>query len=465
MEPNNFEKNIQRKMDELKIPPSDLVWTNIEKRIPKKHKDRKAIFIILFLILFLFTGGYWLFNTITNNNQQQNHPLNNLLEKNKPTSSAVLQSNNQDSSSDYSIVSSESPEKTDLAVTPKKKTSLTFIQRKANRHVIDKKQKDIFKVDLVSVDQALPSFQNKELENGKDINNNKVDKFPEENKQQKKPGKIAESEIEKIPDQDIAAQYKNDADSLLKKTEEKLPAKTFSKDLKKHRWILGFKFSGGMSFISNDLLNINNRSADYLSIPNSPGPGSSNSGSGSSARLPVKIINSSAFVTGVFIERNISQKSKISFGINYKYFSTKNKTGNKIDSAQTAFTSTTYINTYRNNFNYLELPLSLKFQLTNNNSLPVYWLAGINISELINSNALQFKNDSGVYYNDNSLFNKTQLGFSTGFFVTLFSHKSTPVNIGPYFSYSATKMANKGFYDKKHFHFIGISAGILFNKK
>jgi hypothetical protein len=109
--------------------------------------------------------------------------------------------------------------------------------------------------------------------------------------------------------------------------------------------------------------------------------------------------------------------------------------------------------------------VSLKFQLTKNNSLPVYWLAGINISQLIGSNALQFKNDPGVYYNDNSLFNKTQWGFSTGFFATLFSQKKTPVNIGPYFYYNATRLANEGLYDKKHFNFIGMSAEILFNKK
>ena len=48
MEQNNFEKNVQQKLDELKIPPSDAVWTNIEKRIGKKHKDRRAIFILFF---------------------------------------------------------------------------------------------------------------------------------------------------------------------------------------------------------------------------------------------------------------------------------------------------------------------------------------------------------------------------------------------------------------------------------
>lgn len=470
MEPNNFEKKIQQKMGELKIPPSDLVWTNIEKRIVKKHKDRKVIFIFFFLFLFLLTGGYWLFNSIKNNTQQKNHPLSNLLEKNKPTSPAGAQANNQDSSSGHSIVSSgRLSETTDTlqAVTPKIKTPLTIIQRKADKSVANKKQKDIsLKMGSVTEDKiAAASSRSKELKREKNINSEKDKKLSDKNNQQGREAEIEEAKDENIPDQIIAAQNKNDADTLVKKKEEKLTAKKPSKDQQKHKWLLGIRFSGGMSFLSNELLNLNNNSSDYLSTPNSPSSGVGNSGSGSPSRLPPKTINSTAFITGVFIEKDISKKSRLSLGINYKYFSIVNKTGSKIDSALTAYSSATYTHTYRNNFNYLELPVSLKFQLTNNNSLPVYWLAGINISRLINTNALQFKSNHGVYYRDNSLFNKTQLGFSTGFFATLFSHKKTPVNIGPYFYYNATRMANEGIYDKKHFNFIGISAEILFNKK
>ncbi|HEU5363878.1 MAG TPA: hypothetical protein VFU62_00010 [Hanamia sp.] len=38
MEQNNFEKNMQQKMDELKIAPSESVWTNVEKWIGKRIK-------------------------------------------------------------------------------------------------------------------------------------------------------------------------------------------------------------------------------------------------------------------------------------------------------------------------------------------------------------------------------------------------------------------------------------------
>jgi hypothetical protein len=84
MEQNNFEKNVQQKLDELKIAPSDSVWTNVEKRIGKKDKDRKLVFILFFLILFLLTGGYFLFNS-TKNNGQQKHELSEIKKDSKAT--------------------------------------------------------------------------------------------------------------------------------------------------------------------------------------------------------------------------------------------------------------------------------------------------------------------------------------------------------------------------------------------
>jgi hypothetical protein len=102
--------------------------------------------------------------------------------------------------------------------------------------------------------------------------------------------------------------------------------------------------------------------------------------------------------------------------------------------------------------------------LNNNSSLPIFWNAGINISQLISTNALQF-NSGGLYYSDNSFFNKTQFGLSTGISATLFAKGKRPFNLEPYFYYSATSLASKGLYNKKQFSFIGLRTEILFRKK
>jgi len=63
MEQNNFEKKIQQKLDELKIPPSDAVWENVEKNI-NKRKDRKKILIFFLLFISLASGAYYIFTSI-----------------------------------------------------------------------------------------------------------------------------------------------------------------------------------------------------------------------------------------------------------------------------------------------------------------------------------------------------------------------------------------------------------------
>ena len=95
MEPNDFEKNIKRKLDELKIAPSDSVWAHVEKRLGKKEKDKKVILIFFLLLIFLSTGGYWLLNS-SKNNPTKNRHVTQLQKDSKATYLSGRQANKQD---------------------------------------------------------------------------------------------------------------------------------------------------------------------------------------------------------------------------------------------------------------------------------------------------------------------------------------------------------------------------------
>ena len=73
-----------------------------------------------------------------------------------------------------------------------------------------------------------------------------------------------------------------------------------------------------------------------------------------------------------------------------------------------------------NNFKFIELPVQLKVRLGKGNTFPVFWTGGITLSQLINSNALQFDPYTATYYKNNSLFNKTQIGLNTGLLSSTF---------------------------------------------
>ena len=58
---NDFEKQVQQKMEELQLRPSAEVWTEVEKEIRKDKRKRRVIF--WWLLPLLITGGlatWWL---------------------------------------------------------------------------------------------------------------------------------------------------------------------------------------------------------------------------------------------------------------------------------------------------------------------------------------------------------------------------------------------------------------------
>ena len=69
-----------------------------------------------------------------------------------------------------------------------------------------------------------------------------------------------------------------------------------------------------------------------------------------------------------------------------------------------------------------------------------------------------------MYYTNNSIFNKTQIGLNTSISTALFSKQKNSVLIGPYFYYGASRLANEGLYNKKHFVFTGLRTEIIFGK-
>lgn len=452
MEQNKFEKDIQQKLEGLKIPPSESVWQQVEKRIEKKDERKWKAFIIFFLFLIILTGGYWLLNT-EKNSKPHSQKIDNAFKKD------ITKSIMKNDSSSNQLLVSDINDTSKIAFKNIVKNEKPYKQK-------SRKTKFLRKGNLKTEIGNELALENKKQPVEEDRNVKKIkNKFSEEKKDSMKheEGKINLNFIkpkQKTVNQGIInpgkAKKINESDTLEQVVNSQKPVNIS----RKRKWNFGITISGGTSLIGNGPLGINNSSGNMTTA--------SSGGSIPPFYSPSSIKNSIAVITGFIAETNISEKKKISLGINYKYFSVINRVGNKIDSNQISYYSSASqnaIHNYRNNFNYLELPVSVKFQLGNSKTLPIYWQAGITISHLISSNALQYKSNSGLYYHDNSLFKKIQLGFSTGFSAVLFSKEKYPVTIGPYFYYSTSKIANEGLYNKKHFSFIGISSEILLKKK
>ena len=449
MQENEFEKQVQQKMDELKLHPSDAVWQKIEARI-KKEKRRRWILIFFpaMLICFLY-GGYVLLNRSNSTHEYQHQLTKNFIEKNNI---------NEKTKNRFDLI------KNNQTLTENKKPFAKPATAKGNR---DQKIKTRDKLKSVSDYELTKSlvkdisankkeFDTKQniVENGRLINTNI--KTPEQEKIL--PAKQSRFDSTTIHENELSDQAQVDliTDNKEKKNENVISTdnKNITTAKNKHSWNWGFSFSGGISGMANSFLGSGQQS--FASVSMSSGSQGTNPYS-----TPSLIKSSIAFVTGFYAEKNILQKIIFTTGLNYKLFSTTNTIG--ADSAN-YFRANSTVSTYHNFYHYIGLPIEFKFQIANSKKTQLYWNIGFSISQLISSNALQFNNSSGLYYHDNSQFNKTQIGFNTGLDIALFSKQKKSLLIGPYLNYNISKIAPQG-YNKHHFTFIGLRAQFIFRKK
>src|ERR1035437_6008350 len=448
MQENEFEKQVQQKMDELKLHPSDAVWQKIEARIKKEKRRRWILFFFPAMLICFLYGGYVLLNRSNSTHEYQHQLTKNFTEKNNINEKTKIR---------FDSI------KNNQTLTENKKPFAKPATAKGNR---DQKIKTRDKLKSVSDHELTKSLV-------KDISANKIEfdtiqniaengtlntniKTPEQEKIL--PAKQSRFDSTTIHENELSDQAQVDliTDNKEKKNENVISTdnKNITTAKNKHSWNWGFSFSGGISGMANSFLGSGQQSFDLVSM-------SSGSQGTNPYSTPSLIKSSIAFVTGFSVEKNILQKIIFATGLNYKLFSTTNTIG--ADSAN-YFRANSTVSAYHNFYHYIGLPIGFKFQIANSKKTQLYWNIGFSISQLISSNALQFNNSSGLYYHDNSQFNKTQIGFNTGLDIALFSKQKKSLLIGPYLNYDISKIAPQG-YNNHHFTFIGLRAQFIFRKK
>ncbi|WP_127130107.1 outer membrane beta-barrel protein [Pseudoflavitalea rhizosphaerae] len=76
MSDHDFEKQVQQKMEQLKLRPSDAVWTKVDKRIRKERRRRRVVLWLPLFLLCIVAGGYFYFDAQSNNNKFTASELN-----------------------------------------------------------------------------------------------------------------------------------------------------------------------------------------------------------------------------------------------------------------------------------------------------------------------------------------------------------------------------------------------------
>lgn len=463
MHENNFEKQVQEKMDQLGFDPSDAVWAAVDKEINKEKRQRRPFFILFFLSGLLLTGGGIYFGMIKNSapkiaaNGQQKEKVE--------QSEGQNQKNNQLESSLNGKTIIDSNQKIPLNIKNRQnRDGMVFNSANENQRSVHKE------------DYGGSKGNNPE----KNIIVTEIGKDNTEGKNQV----LTKTEPEKSGNNKIDSSAKNPTIAKNITVEDSVSAnKTAKKDEKKtgpSKWKFGLTGGAGISNINQSLFKRSNITGLYYS------PVSVITSNGAAAPLPVssEINPGFSFSAGVFVSRNLSKRISVLAGLNYHYFSTRVNTGYAVDSSVLvynapnnsgaftlpgAYTINGYYRngsnqSYTNSYHFIELPVTADFQINKSSKLPVFWEAGFSVSYLVNSNALHFDPNGNLYYQNVQLFNKVQLNGVTAIMIGFPINKSE-LQIGPQLQYGLTGLLKTESGNSQHLFYTGLKISIIPGKK
>ncbi|CAN5635081.1 hypothetical protein BH11BAC5_BH11BAC5_50420 [soil metagenome] len=513
MPENEFEKEVQQKIDGLKLKPNVEVWQNVSTAITKR-KAGKRIFILIFLLLFFSTAGLFVIYNGTKQQEksaivtQENISVNVNVTKpsikedklTKPVAAATDNGTIEKEKIGTGTLSTQKKAGEIITSTIQPKVPLPQAQGKSERaenkeNFVNKDQPDIAdvhhngnpKIQYKKKQKLSTKVSKGSVENDENKNIAAAGKESEKVVVDPAPG-VADSASENIvrspvlnPIEENISSIKDTVVSLKKSTEKTNVVVKKSERLKQiNTWKWGVNFSAGVATTSNGYLGIigaSNSDANkaYYSADQISGAG--NSQASNAVYRPSKIRPGVGVTVGIFVQKNVSIKTAVSVGINYKTYNTTMAVGSQLDSiipannylnlnsAAYTFYRTGASSNYKNHFRFIELPIAVNINLNKQHKRPVYLTTGIVIARLIGSNALQFDTASGKYYSNNNLLNKTQANISIGALFGLSKMVKNPVLIGPDISFGLNKIAKTNLYADRRYSYFGLRLQKNFGKK
>ena len=509
MPAQNFENNVQQKMEELKLLPSESVWKNVEGEI-RKDKRRRRVLLFLSFLAVVGLGG-WLYTVQTTGQQEstivkkevQSNPSvidnssnqiesgndreanSNTKEDKKESDHTLSQQNkteknkivNADETKDTDLLSSSiKPAEKDNIETNSKKSTNAFTKSSDRNSVQSNKTALISrskafqpgKVERHSVvkRKAAANLGNPDL-SGQQTTQIDINTNPERNTQENINGESALISTEEFTIKlnsalplvapssfgfDGTKQVTLPAMNTAALSQYVINPKSIERDKPKIKSVWHFGVSANIGFsnsVDGGLLDVFEKSAvaDAASFNQGVGlHGPVNLPSRAQLIAPSSVNPGLSFSVGGFAERKINRRFNINAGLQYSRFSNRTKVGNQVDSTlflNNSFTTGVYnrfyqntsSKSYTNNYHFIELPLSLQFRLTKPNRIPLFLSTGVSLGYMFASNALHYDGSYGLYYSDNDLLRKWQLGFSSGLSIRLFSSGKNPIEVGPQIHY------------------------------
>jgi hypothetical protein len=480
MQENNFEKQVQQKMDGLALSPSGEVWQKLQLELEKKRDKKKGWLIFILLFICMAGGGLiWLlqpFKTTIGKNEmiQNSAALNDSIailklqpDTNKVNSKIKAQSGNESFIHQNKVDTKPLVSNTAAPVIVSKtlltkgfkaksisiadKNEALYKQQKFSRVTTAKTTMQVTNAEIetvsfndlpISFSKESASFSLLEIESREHISPSII--FTDGLRNRLQP--FNEAPV---------------TENLIAKEKSR---KNFSGKNKNLSFLISFGI-GQTATASNYLGATANRS--YYDYNSYLAANTGTTGTGNlRSNIPSTIKPSAGIFIGFLAAKKISPKSSFSFGLQYQLTTTSVSVGQAIVAADgsKAF-ATGNSNSYYNKYHFIQIPIEYSSQLGHFKKHNLFFNAGISLSQLLHTNALQFNNTVGQYFIGNDYFNKTIIGVSGGFSINILKDNKAPLLLGPSFNYSITSLAGKGLYDNSHYGFLGIRLLKVIKKK
>jgi Outer membrane protein beta-barrel domain len=488
---SEFEKQVQEKMEGLKMAPSDELWSRIEKELPVKPRRKK--YVLLLLLLLAGSILVWVLSSVYNKQEgditQSGKTQRADDNTNSKDASAPQQAEKNDSTSGLNNLPNAGPVQPVSNNDGKPAAPTNGTDKPLTVNIDDADGKNITKQinTKVTPDATRPV---KPLAEGisNDVNANLADgKRPK----RKSTGKIrttisteagSVTNNESMPpliEQALAPAAPFTAHtirvqaavlntSLLPGKEiTVLPAvvstaaKSYTK-ASKSKWEYGINVSAGLSTQVTNPFYFGTSERNVFSQAGGGGP--MPSALDSSSRGSSNARSSIAFEAGFYIRRPVNKRWTIQTGLSYAYFSYTSRVGQRVDSAAryyvngvqmfadnyfrpVSFTNNMVGNAeqnYTNRVHLLQIPFEAQLSLGKKKQWAL--IGGLSAGYLLGSNALVYRYDLPAYFTTSQVFNKLMLSLHTGIGYT--NRVGYPFSVGLRFSYGASTFVKKSINDQ-----------------
>jgi len=487
---NEFEKQVQQKMEELKLVPSEPVWQKVEMQIRKK-KDRRRLIFWIPLFVLLLGGGLWIgidqYSNSVSYSRNNNETLKHQTQKENPITET-------DHSIEKQITKKPNEENltTKLPVQPEKKMYSAIIRTEDKSLRLPSVEKNstkqptqeivVQKENLVIEENKKSSIKNDEtvhnqtqIKNPESISGLVKDEQIKQNQIEDKNPNVGDSNVVSMsPDNkvDSVADAEKVGETIISKTDtikndSALVRQPPTKKYAVSKWKPVFSVSAGVSGTGRlDVFNgflSENKSMDYASAPNAGGA----QNGGVIYYPPSQVKEGFSFAAQAGIKKQLARRTFFSTGLQYNYYSNSILVGNRV--AQSALfgnysvaqyfsnNRSLYSNitwqSYHNRYHFISLPVSLGWQLLKKHSLNLN--TGLSLQYLVQTNGLVFDYSKQAYFHNKDAFYRMQLFSNLGLNYSFMLNK-TVIAIGPELQYGVSGLEKDNSND--HLFMYGLKA-------